>query len=108
MIRKARIATMKVVSEYWKETAIALFSLIGSFMIFYFTIGKDVVTHDEVVYMLKTQAPYVSDKKLINEKLDRADETNKKLSEAIQNLSIEIARMRAINEMILGKRENGE
>ena len=95
----------KIIDENWKALAVALLSVIGSFATFYLTIGRDVVTRDETIALIKTHAPYAEDRKLIHSKLATVEETNGKLSDAINGLTNELAKLRAVNEMLMSDRK---
>jgi len=93
--------------DIWRILAVALLSCVGSFVTFYWTIGRNVATKPEIVEMIKVHTPYKEDAKLIHAKLSGVESTNQKLSDAINGLTRELATIRAVNEILLKDRRNG-
>ncbi len=89
------------VKGVWKELTVALVSVVGSFLVFYMVVGRQVPTRAEVRGLIQTESPYIEDRKHIMRTLDATLHVEEKLSDALHELAKELAAMRAINELVL-------
>mgnify|MGYP006908293682 FL=1 len=65
------------------------------------TVGMfDRPTNDEVIHLIQTSAPYVEDRKMILNTVQRTEETNIRLSEAIENNTKAIIQLQVMIERL--------
>lgn len=81
--------------DWWKTTTITLAGCVTLMVGFWITAGANYVTRPQVSEMIRKESPYLVDQQLVLQSLnslnDRLDENNK----VINNLNVEIARLRA-------------
>ena len=92
----------ETIIHFWESVSIASIGIIITMIGFWFTLGKNMATKNEVCEMIETKSPYVKDRQFIMERLSVNKETQAALSITLQKV-IEVMSELKIQIATLGK-----
>ena len=93
--------------EMWRIAAVGMGASVLTVGGFFFTIGRNAVTRAEVMDIVRTQAPYVEDRQLLQDAVVKNTESISTISEDIKVIEIEQAKIDTKLDDILRILENG-
>lgn len=76
--------TDAIISNFWQAIATTAFGIIVSFVIFWATVVRTMVTKEEVCELIQNRSLYAKDRQYIMEKLAVNKEVQNQLSTALQ------------------------
>lgn len=88
--------------HFWQTVATFSVGIIVTLISFWVSIGRKIVTREEIFEMIETQSPYIHDKQYIMERLATNKETQAALSVTLQKV-IEVMNELKIQIATLGK-----
>ena len=88
--------------NFWQTVATFSVGIIITLIGFWVSIGRNIVTKQEIIEMIETQSPYLHDKQYIMERLASNKETQAALSITLQKV-IEVMSELKIQIATLGK-----
>lgn len=77
----------ETILHFWENLATTAVGIIITMIGFWFTLGKNMATKQEVIDILKTQSPYIQDRQMIMERLAMNKETQAQFATALQRNS---------------------
>lgn len=88
--------------HFWESVATTSIGIIITMIGFWITIGKNMVTRNQVIEIIKNESPYTQDRQFIMERLSVNKETQTALSVTLQKV-IEVMSELKIQIATLGK-----
>ena len=88
--------------NFWENIAILSVGIVTSMIGFWFTIGKNIVSKNDICEMIETKGPYMKDSQFIMERLSVNKETQAALSVTLQKV-IEVMSELKVQIATLGK-----
>lgn len=82
--------------SHWKEFATTLATVVIAMVGFWLIEARDYITRDEAQVMIESQSPYLRDRAMILEKLTEGTSVNKELTQAVNDLRVELAHLRSV------------
>lgn len=73
-----------IMTQIWEYVGTTSIGIIIAGVGFWLTVGKNLLSKEEIIKLIETQSPYVNDKQYIMEKLNTHKETQIQFASALQ------------------------
>lgn len=77
----------ETIVHFWESMAVASIGIVVTLVGGWITIGKKLITRNEVIEMIKNESPYLQDRQFIMERLASNKETQAAFANALQRNS---------------------
>lgn len=87
--------------DYWRVAAVGMGASVLTVGGFFFTIGRNAVTRTEVIEIVRTQAPYVEDRQLLQDAVVKNTESIESIEESVNMVQLEQVKIETkLNDII--------